>query len=232
MFTESVFLLPAVGDHAAAPEPAARRIEEGPSGKLVGREEAPIKSVASVEGLGGVTESLFLPPGPSSGCLKMKRAPLWIGTDLNRPTARISCQIRTDLTSAPRPATKISPFVPHRVEPSPLAWQSDPVRIVVSRSWKRGDCARKIRVIDYQAMFTSILAFTFPPVSLVLGWFLFGCLGMIAVGYAKMKREWPPAALGVGLMVYPYFFPSGIAFWAVGLVLTVLLLLPKRILGW
>jgi hypothetical protein len=87
-------------------------------------------------------------------------------------------------------------------------------------------------VIDYQAMFTSILAFTFPPVSLVLGWFLFGCLGMIAVGYAKMKREWPPAALGVGLMVYPYFFPSGIAFWAVGLVLTVLLLLPKRILGW
>lgn len=96
----------------------------------------------------------------------------------------------------------------------------------------RGDCARRLSMIDYQAMFTAPLAFTFPSASLVMGWFLFGCLGMIAVGYAKMKEEWPPAVLGVGLMVYPYFFPSGIAFWVVGIVLTVLLLLPKRILGW
>lgn len=70
MFPESAFLLPTVGDHAAAPEHAARRIEEGPHRKLVGSEKAPIKSVASVEGLGGVMESLFLPLGALLGLLE------------------------------------------------------------------------------------------------------------------------------------------------------------------
>lgn len=79
---------------------------------------------------------------------------------------------------------------------------------------------------------TSPLAFTWPSTTLVLGWLLFGSVGMIAVGYARMKEEWPPAALGVGLMVYPYFFPSGFAFWAIGIVLTILLFTPKRVLGW
>lgn len=76
------------------------------------------------------------------------------------------------------------------------------------------------------------LAFEWPSTSLVLGWLLFGCLGMIGVGYAKMKEEWPPAAMGVGLMVFPYFFPSGVLFWSTGITLTVLLLMPKRVLGW
>lgn len=80
-------------------------------------------------------------------------------------------------------------------------------------------------------MFTFLTAFTFPSASLVLGWLLFGCLGMVAVGYAKMKEEWLPAAIGVGLMGYPYFFPSGIAFWGIGVALTVFLFIPKRILG-
>jgi len=87
-------------------------------------------------------------------------------------------------------------------------------------------------MVDCQAMFTIPLAFEWPSPALVLGWLLFGSIGMIALGYAKMKEEWPPAALGVGLMVYPYFFPSGVAFWGIGIVLLVVLFLPKRVLGW
>ena len=82
------------------------------------------------------------------------------------------------------------------------------------------------------AMLTFLLAFTIPPASLVLGWFLFGCIGTVAVGYAKWKEEWRPAVLGVVLMVYPYFFPSGTVFWVVGIGLTVALVFPKRLLGW
>jgi hypothetical protein len=77
----------------------------------------------------------------------------------------------------------------------------------------------------------TMLAFEMPSASLVLGWFLFGAIGMIAVGYAKLKEEWPPAALGAALMVYPYFIPSGPMFWVVGGVLSLLFFLPKRVLG-
>ncbi len=80
-------------------------------------------------------------------------------------------------------------------------------------------------------MFPFIMAFVFPAASTVLGWLLFGSVGTIAVAYAKLKEEWLPAALGVALMVYPYFFPSGVVFWFVGIVLTVLLFVPKRFLG-
>ena len=65
-------------------------------------------------------------------------------------------------------------------------------------------------------MFNFQLAFEWPSTTLVMGWVVFGSIGMIAVGYAKMKEEWRPAALGVALMVYPYLFPSGIAFWCIG----------------
>lgn len=76
-----------------------------------------------------------------------------------------------------------------------------------------------------------ILAFEFPAASTVIGWVLFGSIGTIALAYGKMKEAWPPAIMGVGLMVFPYFFPSGVAFWAIGILLTILFLLPKRILG-
>lgn len=80
-------------------------------------------------------------------------------------------------------------------------------------------------------MLTNALAFVLPSASLVLGWFVFGAIGMIAVGYAKMKEEWPPAVIGVALMVYPYVFPSGVMFWLIGIVLSVLFFLPKKVLG-
>ena len=72
-----------------------------------------------------------------------------------------------------------------------------------------------------------ILAFEFPAVSTIIGWFLFGAVGIIAVGYAKMKEMWQPAVLGVVLMVYPYFIPSGVLFWLVGSGLTVALFFTK-----
>lgn len=80
-------------------------------------------------------------------------------------------------------------------------------------------------------MFTDLLAFTWPSTGLLLGWILFGSVGTIAVGYARLKEEWPPALLGVGLMIFPYFVPSGLFFWVIGIFLCVLLLLPKRVLG-
>lgn len=86
-------------------------------------------------------------------------------------------------------------------------------------------------MVDYHAMFSSLIAFAWPAVSTVLGWLLFGSIGMIAVGYGKLKEEWFPAGLGFGLMLYPYFFPSGFVFWLIGIVLTVLLFLPRRLLG-
>lgn len=55
--------------------------------------------------------------------------------------------------------------------------------------------------------------------------------GTIAVGYAKMKEEWACAVLGFPLMFYPYVFSSGIGFWVVGTILSVLFFMPKRILG-
>lgn len=64
-------------------------------------------------------------------------------------------------------------------------------------------------------------------VPLILGWLLFGSVGMIAVGYGKLKEMWQPIVLGVALMVYPYFFPSGVVFWVIGGVLTALLFLAR-----
>lgn len=55
----------------------------------------------------------------------------------------------------------------------------------------------------------------------ILGWLIFGSIGMIAVGYAKMKESWPPGILGVALMAYPYLVSSGWLFWVLGIGLTI-----------
>jgi hypothetical protein len=86
-------------------------------------------------------------------------------------------------------------------------------------------------MVDYVAMFTIIFAFAMPSTTLVMGWLVFGAIGTVAVGYAKMKEEWPCAVLGFSLMFYPYVFPSGIGFWVVGTILSILFFMPKRVLG-
>ena len=54
----------------------------------------------------------------------------------------------------------------------------------------------------------------------IVAWVVFGGLGMIYVSYGKWKDLWQPKALGVGLMVYPYFISHPIWIWVVGGVLT------------
>ena len=73
----------------------------------------------------------------------------------------------------------------------------------------------------------STMDFEFPLTSTILGWLVFGGIGMIAVGYAKMKEMWQPFVLGVALMIFPYFIPSGAPLWLVGLALTVALFFTK-----
>jgi hypothetical protein len=86
-------------------------------------------------------------------------------------------------------------------------------------------------MVKCEVAMTSTVAFAWPSTTLVMGWLLFGGIGTVAVGWAKFKEEWFPAAVGVALMVYPYFFPSGIAFWIIGCLLTILLFTPRRFLG-
>lgn len=61
----------------------------------------------------------------------------------------------------------------------------------------------------------------------LLGWLLFGAIGMIACAWGKMKELWQPWVLGIALMVFPYFVTGGIAMWAIGIVLTVLIFFAK-----
>lgn len=42
----------------------------------------------------------------------------------------------------------------------------------------------------------------------IVAWVLFGSLGMIYVAYGKWKDLWQPKALGLALMIYPYFTPN------------------------
>lgn len=70
-----------------------------------------------------------------------------------------------------------------------------------------------------------------PSPAILVGWLFFSSLGMVAVGWAKMKQRWLPGAIGVALMVYPYFIPDGPLFWITGSLLTIIFFLPKRWIG-
>ena len=62
----------------------------------------------------------------------------------------------------------------------------------------------------------------------ILGWVVFGGVGMIACAWGKLKDRWQPWVLGVALMVYPYFIPGGLFLWGVGVVLSTLAFVAKR----
>lgn len=55
----------------------------------------------------------------------------------------------------------------------------------------------------------------------LMGWLLFGSAGMLACAWGKLKDYWQPWVLGVVLMIFPYFIPTGPWMWGVGLTLTV-----------
>jgi hypothetical protein len=75
-------------------------------------------------------------------------------------------------------------------------------------------------------------ALVLPATATVIGWVIFGGVSMIAIGYGKLKHEWFAAVVGVAIGVYPYFFPSGPAFWTLGIALTALLFVPRQHLPW
>jgi len=55
----------------------------------------------------------------------------------------------------------------------------------------------------------------------IVGWTLFGLIGMAAFMYGKKLGSWKPMAIGAGLMAYPYFVTNTILMWIVGVGLTV-----------
>jgi hypothetical protein len=62
----------------------------------------------------------------------------------------------------------------------------------------------------------------------IIGWVLFGGIGIVACAWGKMKEYWQPWVLGVGLMVFPYFIPRGVWMWVVGLTLSGLLFFARE----
>lgn len=62
----------------------------------------------------------------------------------------------------------------------------------------------------------------------VLGWFLFGVIGIVACAWGKLKDWWQPWLLGVGLMVFPYFITGGLWMWVTGTVLTGLIFFVRN----
>lgn len=65
-------------------------------------------------------------------------------------------------------------------------------------------------------------AAVFQPYNLLAG-LIFGLIGWGALRYGKAMGFWKPAAIGVVLMAYPYFFSNPWLLWGVGVGLLVLL---------
>ena len=57
--------------------------------------------------------------------------------------------------------------------------------------------------------------------------FLFGLVGIVAVGYGKMKDTLSPKLIGTALMVFPYFVQSLLLTYIIGAGLTVSLFVFK-----
>jgi len=60
----------------------------------------------------------------------------------------------------------------------------------------------------------------------ILASVIFGGIGFGAFIYGKKQSNLKALVIGVILMVYPYFVQNPIALFAIGVVLTILLLLP------
>ena len=58
--------------------------------------------------------------------------------------------------------------------------------------------------------------------------FLFGLVGIVAVGYGKMKGTISPKIIGTALMVFPYFVSGLILTYIIGAGLTISLFIFKE----
>ena len=57
----------------------------------------------------------------------------------------------------------------------------------------------------------------------LLGGFIFSMIGLGAMRYGKNLGLWKPVAIGIALMVYPYFIYNRFLVWAIGIGLCTLL---------
>jgi hypothetical protein len=62
----------------------------------------------------------------------------------------------------------------------------------------------------------------FEPYNILAG-FIFGMVGLGAWRYGRSLDRWKPVAIGLALMIYPYFTPWAWLTWIVGIALVVLL---------
>ena len=67
----------------------------------------------------------------------------------------------------------------------------------------------------------------FDPYNILAG-FIFGTIGWGAFMDGKRLDLWQPRAIGVGLMVYPYFITNSWLLWGAGVGLLVLLYFYHR----
>ncbi len=62
----------------------------------------------------------------------------------------------------------------------------------------------------------------FNPYNILAG-FVFGTIGWGAFSYGRKLELWQPRAIGLTLMLYPYFIGNAVLLWIVGPALLVLL---------
>lgn len=67
----------------------------------------------------------------------------------------------------------------------------------------------------------------FTPANLI-GNFIFSGIGFVAFVYGKKLTRWKAMALGLALMLYPYFVPDTMWLYGVGVALTALLYLTRE----
>jgi len=54
----------------------------------------------------------------------------------------------------------------------------------------------------------------------IFGGIIFGIIGWYAFIHGKKEKNWRAMAIGIALMVYPYFVPNVILFFIIGIALT------------
>ena len=64
--------------------------------------------------------------------------------------------------------------------------------------------------------------FDINPYNLLAG-LVFGTIGLASYRYGKTLELWQPRAIGVALMVYPYFIGNKWLLWLIGVALLVVL---------
>ena len=62
----------------------------------------------------------------------------------------------------------------------------------------------------------------------IFGGIIFGIIGWCAFSYGRKEKSWRPIAIGIALMVYPYFVPNTLLAFTIGIALTAALFFWKE----